>query len=169
MRNNLKAEGSLYADPTGDENSITSSSLVNFWFQKPPLPCVTFIGTVTQEAWAGHTGFLTCPRVLWVTQQWAGQHWQSSVTCHHQKIWHIGNHTLKTKKPPQDLKLQRWKGKKFTSEFIPPFYSLAFLLLLLSPTVLYEVGRPAKAQIHTKVSLEQKYLLKIFKETGQEK
>ena len=63
MRNNLKAGSSLYADPTGDKNSVTSSSLVNFWVQRLLLPCVTFTGTVTQQAWGEHTGFLTCPRV----------------------------------------------------------------------------------------------------------
>lgn len=132
MRNNLEAEGLLCADPTGHENSVTSSSPVNFWFQKPPLPSATFIGIATQEARVGHAGFLTCPRVLWVAHQWAGHHWQSFVTCHHQKTWRVGEHIPETKEVQARCETPERKGARTEShrcQQIHPWVYSSFLHL----------------------------------------
>lgn len=60
------------------------------------------------------------------------------------------------------------RGQQIPPEFIPSFYTLAFLLLL-NPTVLYEVGKPAKGQMHPKASLEQKYFLRFLKKQVKRK
>ncbi|KAL0597854.1 hypothetical protein AAY473_033211 [Plecturocebus cupreus] len=75
----------------GDENSAASSSLVNFCVQKPPRPCATFTGNVTQETWTTHASFLACSSTLMLVQQRAAHHQQSLVTCHHQKTRHARN------------------------------------------------------------------------------
>lgn len=51
----------LSADPIGDENPAIRSNPVNFWLRKLPLPRVTFVGTVGEEAWARPAGSGECP------------------------------------------------------------------------------------------------------------
>ena len=169
---NLGAENSPSADPTRDENSVASSRLVNFWLQKPLLPCVTFIGIVTQKAWAGRAGFLTCPAILWLAQQWAGYRWQSCVTCLHQKTCCVEKHTPKTKEVqarPQTREEKSTNRATRANKFTPTFTRPSAHRGFSSPFLLGEVGSPGKGQSYPKASLEWEYLLKVLKVAEQDK
>lgn len=70
---------------------------------------------------------------------------------------------------PETPERERREREHHKGQWIHPSLCLGFSSPLVECTVLYEVGRPAKGQTHLKASLEKEYLLKIFKEAGQEK
>lgn len=131
MRNNLEGESSFNADPTGDENSVTSSSLVNFWFQNLHFLVWPLLELLSRRHGWGIQASWAVPRFHgWLCNGLAttDNHLLPATIRKHDVL---GTTHWKTRSSKQDLKLQRRKGKY--SEPQMPINSLLGLFLLLYP------------------------------------
>ena len=140
----------------------------SFWFQKPPT-------SLCDVHWNCYPGsFPTRARVLWVAQQWAGHHWQSFVTCHHQKTWQVGKCIPETKEVQVRSKLQKKKRRteSHKGQQIHPWVYSSFLHLGFSAPVFESQCSLWGEKVcwrtnSSKGFIGQKYLLKIFKVAGE--